>query len=495
MITYEEFARLGVPLAPLGLGEPDGVEYFCTPRGARIIGRAGVDGIHCCFVQGFGEMVFTVSPMNAGDYVHPAAANFEDFLRLLLACGGFAAIEQAHAWDEERFRAFLMEDAPEGERLAALGELRQKTGLEPMPEPFRYIKELQAGFDYSSIPYSEEFCSRNAEPAATAAAQDWKVTWDGGIWHPRGRAGRELIVGRNFDWDGVRVDVPAAYMCGKGLVLDLCMSVPVERFCAFVEKWDLLHREFDSFTAEERGRIELEHPMISGISASAAVNGKVLREKKSSGTAWMPEGCGGERFSSDWAAERFMERYGLDKSRPCSIRRICFPWTTKRAPRSINRLSLRLTADSIGLAAGRINAVAGGEYKLQNPVTGQEHRLRVLGCEQQKLDPRGFPGDKMEYPACCACVSYELEPDSPGFKLRDSSPGDSLRPRGSSGGGASIASIGIIGGADGPVSIIAASCRERTAFSSLYFDPPENVEWLAEFSVSAHGEVEAQLLS
>ena len=232
MITYEEFARLGVPLAPLGLGEPDGVEYFCTPRGARIIGRAGVDGIHCCFVQGFGEMVFTVSPMNAGDYVHPAAANFEDFLRLLLACGGFAAIEQAHAWDEERFRAFLMEDAPEGERLAALGELRQKTGLEPMPEPFRYIKELQAGFDYSSIPYSEEFCSRNAEPAATAAAQDWKVTWDGGIWHPRGRAGRELIVGRNFDWDGVRVDVPAAYMCGKGLVLDLCMSVPVERCCA-----------------------------------------------------------------------------------------------------------------------------------------------------------------------------------------------------------------------------------------------------------------------
>ena len=428
MITYEEFARLGVPLAPLGLGEPDGVEYFCTPRGAKIIGRAGVDGIHCCFVQGFGEMVFTVSPMNAGDYVHPAAANFEDFLRLLLACGGFAAIEQAHAWDEERFRAFLMEDAPEGERLAALGELRQKTGLEPMPEPFRYIKELQAGFDYSSIPYSEEFLSRNAEPAATAAAQDWKVTWDGGIWHPRGRAGRELIVGRSFDWDGVRVDVPAAYMCGKGLVLDLCMSVPVERFCAFIEKWDLLHREFDSFTAEERGRIEFEHPMISGISASAAVNGKVLREKKSSGTAWMPEGCGGERFSSDWAAERFMERYGLDKSRPCSIRRICFPWTTKRAPRSINRLSLRLTADS------------------------------------------------------------------PGFKLRDSSPGDSLRPRGSLGGGASIASIGIIGGADGPVSIIAASCRERTAFSSLYFDPPENVEWLAEFSVSAHGEVEAQLL-
>ncbi|WP_222860695.1 hypothetical protein [Paenibacillus antibioticophila] len=46
--------------------------YFCTPKGARMIGWAGVDGIHFCFVRGFGEMVFAVSPMNtAGNYVHP----------------------------------------------------------------------------------------------------------------------------------------------------------------------------------------------------------------------------------------------------------------------------------------------------------------------------------------------------------------------------------------------------------------------------------------
>lgn len=68
--------------------------YFCTPKGAAIIGWAGVDGIHYCFVDGFGETVFAVSPMNVGDYVHPVARNFEDLLRLLLSCVDMAALEQ-----------------------------------------------------------------------------------------------------------------------------------------------------------------------------------------------------------------------------------------------------------------------------------------------------------------------------------------------------------------------------------------------------------------
>ncbi len=50
-------------------------------KGAEVIGWAGVDGIHCCFVKGFGEMVFAVNPSNLpGDHVHPLARSFEDFV-------------------------------------------------------------------------------------------------------------------------------------------------------------------------------------------------------------------------------------------------------------------------------------------------------------------------------------------------------------------------------------------------------------------------------
>lgn len=87
--TFEKFLRSGIDLSLIGIERrEDNASYFCTPKGASIFGWAGVDGIHYCFVRGFGGMVFAVSPMNsAQDFVHPIARDFADFLRLLLACG------------------------------------------------------------------------------------------------------------------------------------------------------------------------------------------------------------------------------------------------------------------------------------------------------------------------------------------------------------------------------------------------------------------------
>ena len=92
--TYEKYKKVKENLSALSVapGEPRS-DYFCTPKGAKVIGWAGVDGIHFCTITGFGEMIFSVSPMNTpGDYVHPLAETFEDFLRLLLACGDSAAL-------------------------------------------------------------------------------------------------------------------------------------------------------------------------------------------------------------------------------------------------------------------------------------------------------------------------------------------------------------------------------------------------------------------
>ena len=86
MMTYKKYSQINIDSSPIGL-ELCGNENscFCTPEGAKIIGSAGVDGIHYCFVRGFGEMVF-VNPMNSPEnHVHPLAKDFRGFLRLLLA--------------------------------------------------------------------------------------------------------------------------------------------------------------------------------------------------------------------------------------------------------------------------------------------------------------------------------------------------------------------------------------------------------------------------
>ena len=58
-------------------------------------------------------MVFAVSSMNAApDFVHPLAKDFADFLRLLLACGDAAALEQAWMWEKSQFEAFLQKNPP-----------------------------------------------------------------------------------------------------------------------------------------------------------------------------------------------------------------------------------------------------------------------------------------------------------------------------------------------------------------------------------------------
>ena len=92
MNTYHKFKQLNIDFSSIGLEQSDAdVTYYCTPKGAEIIGWAGVDGIHYCTIPEFGEMIFAVSPMNFGDCVHPIAWNFEDLLRLLLSCTDMAA--------------------------------------------------------------------------------------------------------------------------------------------------------------------------------------------------------------------------------------------------------------------------------------------------------------------------------------------------------------------------------------------------------------------
>ena len=114
MTLYQKFKKLRINFSAIEFEQAgDDDKYFCTPKGAHIIGRADVDGIHYCFVRGQGEMVFAVNPSNdLGKNVYPIANTFEELLSLLLSCGSMAVIEQAHLWDEEQFEEFVAENQP-----------------------------------------------------------------------------------------------------------------------------------------------------------------------------------------------------------------------------------------------------------------------------------------------------------------------------------------------------------------------------------------------
>lgn len=83
------------------------------------------------------------------------ARNFEDLLRLVLACGDLAAPAQAHMLSEGRFKEFVTECS--SNTRGVLGAIGRSLDIKPMPLPYRYIKEFQDSFDLSAVPYTDEY--------------------------------------------------------------------------------------------------------------------------------------------------------------------------------------------------------------------------------------------------------------------------------------------------------------------------------------------------
>ena len=79
--------------------------YFCYPVNAEPIGFEGC--ILYCFLPEYGEMVFACDPESCADRnVYPLAKNFEDFLRLILACGTADPVEQIVWMDKRQYSSF-----------------------------------------------------------------------------------------------------------------------------------------------------------------------------------------------------------------------------------------------------------------------------------------------------------------------------------------------------------------------------------------------------
>lgn len=479
-LTYREFLKQGMDLAPLGLEQgAENETYFCTPRGAKIIGWAGVDGVHYCLVRGFGEMVFAVSPMNAAPhYVHPVARDFSDFLRLILACGSGAALDQAWQWNAEQFSAFLADNPPAEEQKTVLAQITERFSLAPMEDPWQYLHELRAGFDYSKIQYTEDFYDLDLNPDAPRQVPEWKVTFEGGFWgHSRERAGKELSIRREFDWAGHHWLIPSAYLCGRGVVVDFCMQVEPSALQAFMEKWDLSpeNEAERQFSQEQRMQLELDNPMRLDFCSILRVNGKELYQTCGCGTSYSP--CLSPAYAVEDEARRAMEHYGLDPNEGWVISRISFPWATKRKP-EVRSLSVTMRQDTVArpgphFQSGRPGDTAAFFYR------GQEYVLTVEEYETQVMDWSRMQDSGMECPGHYAAMSYTVVPEMPDgvLTVTDCDDGDQARQLPSAPGQPVATSCTMVMGIMGRTTDGDKEKKLHGACSSLYFKPVERVEW------------------
>ena len=414
--TYHKFLKKNIDLAPLGVEHnANEAAYFCTPKGANIIGWAGVDGIHYCSIRGFGEMVFAVSPMNAApDYVHPLAENFADFLRLLLACGHADALEQTWMWDKMQFEAFLKENPITEEQENTLAEIADKMKLTAMENPWESIKSLQSSFDYSKIKYTEEYYDMDLNPAAEPVAPQWKVYFGGTFWGHDGKdhAGKEITIGKQFEWAGAHWLIPAVYSCSKGLVVDFCMRVEPEAIRTFLKKWNL-SKENDScenFTQEQQMKIELDNPLRFQFKPQLEINGQTLQPSRGCATSFNP--CLQEEARSVSQENWIMEHYGLDAAYGWVIYRNSFPWKYKRRP-EIKTLSLTMEQDLMAVPGPHFKLKAPGDsFRFIHPVSQTEYTLTMQELEQHTLPQSSFQSDRWIYPTHLTAMSYTLSPET-----------------------------------------------------------------------------------
>ena len=492
MNYLNSYLRSKLDLSYIGFqrGEKES-DYFCTPVLSKVIGWAGVDGIHFCTNKNFGEVILAVSPANCpGEYVHPVARNFEHFLRLILACHDTAAIEQCWFMDREVFESFLEANQPDVEAQKCLDEIRKKYKLTPMEDPFAYMHKLQQEFDYDSLKFPPEYYEL-VDDTPERPAPEWKVTWDGDFFdeNPDTVGAEPIPVNKWFQWAGIDWYVPEVYPFDKGIVLHLLGKVDP----------DLVPQdEFEGFISPEvHERMMAENPLNLQARHEVSINDIGMRPAGSIGITWMP--VQNWNLESKW----FLEHYDLDLDSAWQINKIkCF-WPAC-GKMDIQKMSLTMKQHPVSVSGTHFKTPdVGNCVVLTHPKTDKEYVLRIDEIKQETANMGSFHDQTMEYPSCYTQMMFRIEPNMyrNQFRIVDCAQSDQPRRRdgANQNDGGHAVSFGIIGGADGPTAIIlgqpkAEAPHTHMAMSSLHFEPAKEIEWRIVFQEKTNEDLTVSLI-
>lgn len=471
---YERLQALHLDLSVLGFASGDNAcAYFCTPKGASILGCAGVDGIHYCTVPEFGSVIFAVNPMNFGDYIHPIARNFEDLLRLLLSGTDMAALEQCHAWTREQFSDFLAEYPPTPEQKQALQAIAKHFRLEPVDDPYTYVHSLQDELDLSGIVISVD--EDEVSPAESDEPEAWSVSFDGGFGTGSDDIGFEKELDVNFSWGGQSWHIPAMYLCEQGLVLDICMEADPEAVRAAMDK--------DSEGAPA------ENPLALDFRGHISWNGQKLPIAHACSMAYWPALCFPEEADPEADVLRFMEHYQLNPERVWLLHRVAYRWKGADASEPLS-CTLRMEQRPQRVLGKPFSTPSIGEsVSVCHPISNQVYVLTVQELNWQTL---------CDGVSSVLLMQYSLSPEKGKlpFSLVDCTPDDEPMH----GVGPDVpgdTTIGIIGGADGPTAVVlsgvpstfhvACSGVRRETIDTAQWQPVFRIKTLPDCTVSLIG--------
>ena len=502
-VTYPDFLRAGLSLEPFGILPGDAEsDYFCTPRGSTILGWTGVDGIHYVQVKKLGETVFAVNPYaDPGRHAHPVANNFEDFLCLLIKCGHESYLEQAHGWTWEQYEAFSQKNPMTAAQNDAAERIMSHFGLVPIGDVYTYVTQLDARFDFSTIPYPRdywEYVPRESVPKES----EWRVYFGASFGERGGRGekpGEELPLNIEFTWDGRNWRIPAAYLCAKGLVIDLIACATREEMQAHAQKWG---SKGELSPSEERAA-EAESPLRDDFVPSVQINGRCSRMERMTTLTLPADGRGLSPTDRS-----IVGHYGLDEHTPMLLGRVAFPWVTSKKPK-LRSLQLTLSRrPSVRTGEPFFLHTAGESVAVTHPTSGTLHTLTVHQLRTRKLRESETAHLPFRVPTSSVQLLYTLSPDLPDseFSLRDVRHNDvpikqpvcqdraddfcsvavvNVPVRAES----EAAAIGIIGGADGPIAMVVGQAAGQpmlhAASSALTFEEQAEVSWQPVFHVVA----------
>ena len=498
--VYQKFLKSGISLSPFGIldvGTIDFYPYFCTPKGAKIIGRTGSDGVHYCFVKGFKDTVFVVIPMNTpNEYVKPVARCFSDFLSLLISCKDESLVADAGYISSQAFADRLKESGDEADDAAA--EIETKLGIHPMQNPQEYIKELQSEFDYSKLKFTEDYYDIDMNPNAPCEDK-WEVYFNRGFGSARSgeRPAKEVPLGVNFEFSGKQWLIPSMYICSKGIVVDIIAQTDMSEFDAFYAKYK---NDIESSERLSDDRFEFvlsQNPVSIDVNISLNINGKPAITRGINGMVWVS-------IDESIDCKRIIEHYGLDSSKAMDVKRASFKWATKSKPRVISDLEIKLGM-APKIIRGKEFCVSGSgqSFEIKNPLTGVIHTLTVNEFNKQQLGNSALMNNEYDIPENYISIDYTIFPEinTENVRIHDICQSDSPKKWIKHDAGASYlpeakndASIGIIGGADGPTAIILGN-KNHQICSSLHFEPRDSVTLRADFIDSNQPSISKNLIN
>lgn len=353
-------------------------------------------------------------------------------------------------------------------------------------------------------------------------------------------------INQTFFWENQELFLPAVYVGKDGVVLDICAKISSDDMATFLNKWDQ-KRRLSLKTQEDFEQFEADNPSSKEFTVELCLDDTQLLRRVSSSINWYTkeifrlgnetpikdEALDAEEWKNEKDADKLMDAYGCDEESCWHFERISYDWPEGQRILAPQKVSLTLQDNPVSITSGHFTTVPschGETIQTLHPITGLEYTLTLHECRQTQLNFHNKPAcahnerttmpescagalgipefmppcpaanfqskpacahnERITYPEYCYVLSYSISPEIPRefFDIRDCSESDSPRKGafGEPSDSASGATAFFIAGKS-PVP------DDRTAISSLHFEPVSEIRWRMVFQIKTKEDLEISL--